>query len=447
VSDESGVDGFVERVARRRAVASTRRSFLGRLGKVALVVAGGPALAATLGGGVAEARVCGQSGVSPLCDSFDCGATWGWCWYANGCCAGGLLKKICDCCAPLTPNPVGYCPPGTRVLCVVESCGADPRLQTATLSSLPTADPVALSVAFSRDAFPGAVPMAVVGDAESPVHAAIAGSLGRVVEGPVLLSGRGELAAAVAEELARLRVEFVTLAGPALAPGVAEALTARGIVVERVGDDPGDAPFSVAAARWSRGLTGARRAVVLAPGVAPAVAASAAAVAALHRLPLLVGGPDQVAAALAQPRPLRETFVVSADPAAAGGYPGGRSLAGATAEEQAARLATLQLELGGVPDRVVLGPSDAGNAALGLAGAPVLLHRPQQLDGVRDWLFAQRGGISSVRLAGALALPARRELQSILNEFEIHLLRGGPGEGLPVIPQPVEERPIGRARR
>jgi hypothetical protein len=443
------LDGAVEQLARTTAARTTRRSFLGRAARIAVVVAGGPALATLLGDGVAHARVCGQSGVAPPCDTFDCDATWGWCWYANGCCAGGLLKKICDCCAPNTPNPVGYCPPGTRVLCIVESCGADPRLQTTTLATTASRDPVALSVAVSRDAFPGRVPMAVVGDAESVVAASAAASLGRVVAGPVLLTRRDGLAPEVAGELDRLGTEFVALAGPALAPGVGEGLSARGIGVQRVGEDPDPTATSVAAAAWSRGRTGSRRALVVLPGAWDTVIAGAGAVAALHRLPLLVGPEEVVRPALDAPRPVTQTFVVSGDPADAARFPGGVAVAGPTPEAQAAALADLLLDLGGVADTTLLAEAgDAGAApGLALAGAPVVLHAPGTLDGARDWLFDRREGITALRIAGEEPVGLRRELQSILNEYEIHLLRGSAGQGLPVIPQPVAERPIGMARR
>ncbi len=442
------LDGYVEDLARRTATRTTRRSFLAKLGRVAVVVAGGSTLATVLGHDVAQARVCGQSGLSPLCPTFDCNETWGWCWYARGCCADGLLKKICDCCAPNTPNPVGYCPPGTRVLCIVESCGADPRLQTKATELLPERDPVRLSVAFSREAYPGSVPIAVIGDAASVPHAAVAASLGRVVEGPVLLTGRTALAADVADELARLQVEFAKVVGP-LAPAVDEALVARGIAIERVSASTDMAALSAEAAVWSRSMTGSRRAIAVLPGVPDAVVAGAASVALLHRLPLLIGAPEAVEQAVTAPRALTETFVVSSDPADAGRFPGGRGVTGSSPEELVSAVATLLLDLGGVPDVTLL--TEAGDAqplpGLALAGAPILAHRAGTLDGARDWLFAHRAVIRRARTAAAPSASLRRELQSLLNEFEIHLLRGSAGEGLPVISQPPEERPIGRARR
>lgn len=444
------LDGLVERLARRTADRTTRRSFLGRAGRAAVLVAGGPTLAVLLTrDDAAEARVCGQSGVAPKCGTYDCDATWGWCWYASGCCADGLLKKICDCCAPNTPNPVGYCPSGTRVLCIVESCGADPRLQVKRIEELPARDPVALAVALSVEAYPDGVPIAVLGDAEDVRAAAVAAALGRVVEGPVLLTGRDGLAPAAAAELRRLGVEFVKVAGPALPPAVDEALTGLGIVVERVGTAPGLARFSVEAAVWSRGLTGSRRALVVTPDVPDAVIPAVAAAALLHRLPLLFGDAAAVADGLAQPRPVRRTYVVAPSAEAAAAFPAAEAVSGDGVEALADAVSTLLLALGGAPDVVVLAATDdaPAAAALGLAGAPVLRHEPDSLEGVFDWLFAHRDRIAVARTAGPQPDPVRYALQSVLNEFEAHLLRGEAGEGLPVIPQPVDERPIGRARR
>lgn len=64
----NGFDEIVERWGRRTAARTTRRAFLGRVGKAAVLVAGGPALLVER----AEARVCGQSGVAPKCPTFAC---------------------------------------------------------------------------------------------------------------------------------------------------------------------------------------------------------------------------------------------------------------------------------------------------------------------------------------------------------------------------------------
>jgi hypothetical protein len=292
--------------------------------------------------------VCGQSGVAPKCDTFTCNATWGWCWYASGCCADGALKKICDCCAPNTPHPVGYCPSGTRVLCILESCGADPRLMTKPVDVLGTAHPTRLTVELSRRRFGGGAPIAVVGDAEGTAFAALAASLGGIVDGPVLLTPRGGLHPEVADELARLGAEFVKVVGPGLAGSIDSELAARGMRVERIGtsDDPEQLSAEVAA--WSRPLTGTRTALVVAPGVR--ALGPAAAVANGRRIPLLIGFGDAVHAALAEPRQVRTTLVVTHDPADAGRFAGGRAVAAGTHAELSRDLATLLIGLrGGVP--------------------------------------------------------------------------------------------------
>jgi hypothetical protein len=48
---------------------------------------------------------------------------------------------------------------------------------------------------------------------------------------------------------------------------------------------------------------------------------------------------------------------------------------------------------------------------------------------------------------GALRTESYYELQSIVNGFEAHKLIGVSGQGLPVIDQPLSERPLGLARR
>jgi hypothetical protein len=157
VSD--ALDVAVERLGRWTARRTTRRSFLGRLGRGAVFLASGPTVALLLGDGErAAARVCGQSGVSPRCANFDCvghDEVWGWCWYASGCCAGGGLKKICDCCAVNWPNVHGYCPDGTNVKCIVESCGADPRVMQTPVARIAEDEAVAAAVRVSQVRFPG----------------------------------------------------------------------------------------------------------------------------------------------------------------------------------------------------------------------------------------------------------------------------------------------------
>jgi hypothetical protein len=101
---------------------------------------------------------------------------------------------------------------------------------------------------------------------------------------------------------------------------------------------------------------------------------------------------------------------------------------------------------------IVVAPrgSSAVAGAVGLS-APIVLHEPGNLNGARDWLYAreQRGRAErcyAIGAAGQLGSGGIWELQSILNGFEVNRLIGVSGQGLPVINQPVDERPIGKAR-
>src|SRR5688500_5480805 len=148
------IDATTERMGRWMAARMTRRHFVNRLAQVAISVAGGPGLAMAMPR-TAEAGGCGKSGVPPRGPAYDGGypnSVWGWCWYASGnaCCAGGGLKKICDCCTRAWPNVHGYCPSGTNVRCIVESCYADPRVQTVPLVRVERGDPLSAALAVSE---------------------------------------------------------------------------------------------------------------------------------------------------------------------------------------------------------------------------------------------------------------------------------------------------------
>jgi hypothetical protein len=107
----------------------------------------------------------------------------------------------------------------------------------------------------------------------------------------------------------------------------------------------------------------------------------------------------------------------------------------------------------GVSPRTVVVAPRGSNALAGAAGlsAPIVLHEPGNLNGARDWLYAreQQGRAErcySIGAAGQLDAGGVYELQSILNGFETNRLIGVSGQGLPVITQPLDERPIGKAR-
>lgn len=448
----NGVDGLVEHLGRRLASRTSRRGFLAQAGRVAVVVAGGSTIALALES-PAIARVCGQSGVSPKCANYDCHDTWGWCWYAKGCCAGGLLKKICDCCAPNTPNPVGYCPSGTRVKCIVESCGADPRLQTRIIRRLRSHDAVELALTVSRTRFPQTGrPVAVLGWSGNAGATAVAASLSRVADAPVLLTDLAALDVRVSEEMDRLGTEFVLLVGGDFAPPVLAALAAQGRTVHQIAGGPELEDMAAQAAIWSRERSGARTAVTVMPGVGFQAVGAAAALAAAKGWPLVFGDGPRSQAALRRPELVRRTLVVSDDAGHAARFPGGESVVATSPAALSAALADRMLSEAVSVDTVVLSPVErAGTqAALAALGAPMLTYRRGTLEGAWNWLHAHRAGVQRAFVAG---LPEEfddkpyYDLQSLLNEFEAHLLIGQAGQGLPVISQPHAERPIGKARR
>jgi hypothetical protein len=212
----SRTEAFVEHATRWIATRASRRSFLGRTARAAMLVAGGPVLAGLVADGRAATRVCGQSGVSQKCPTFDCVGpdhVWGWCWYANGgaCCAGGGLKKICDCCVTDWPNVHGYCPGGTNVKCIVESCWADPRVMTVPLARVGDGSPASIALAVSRRRFPdGGAPAVVLGDAGDVLAASVAGAAAGAVARPLLLVERDDFPPELAAELRRLGATSAT---------------------------------------------------------------------------------------------------------------------------------------------------------------------------------------------------------------------------------------------
>jgi hypothetical protein len=90
-------------------------------------------------------------------------------------------------------------------------------------------------------------------------------------------------------------------------------------------------------------------------------------------------------------------------------------------------------------------------AAMATVPGTLVLHAPGAMDRATfDWLLARRLQIDRAFVGGQRSgFPAAAEydLQAVLNEYETHLLVGRGGDGLPVIPQPHSERPIGQARR
>lgn len=439
----SGFDDLVERLSRRSAARTTRRTFLARMGQAAVVVAGGPALASLLVER-AEARVCGQSGVAPKCPTFDCtypDSVWGWCWYASpGCCAGGGLKKICDCCTANWPFVHGYCPAGFNVRCIVESCLNDPRVMTKPIERVLGEDAAAVALARSRTR--ASAEIVVLGDAEDPRVGAIAGPVAAHLGAPLLLTGRSQLAASVVSEIDRLGATQVFAAGAVPASHL-DALGDRGLEATHAG------LTSLEVARWMIDRTGHNRAVCIARGgVSASAAAAAAAVAGQLGMPLVIGvdSAKELAATV--------TWMVGPEATAhAGELSGGFPIRGTSREEIAMALATAAVGPMGVKNVFVrLAPAADPDVSVGLCGegGVLLYHPPGALGGaaygwVREHAIALRGAMAG-GITGALGDGGVYDLQSALHVFDTHLLIGQPGQGLPVISQPREEREIGRAR-
>ncbi|HEX7168633.1 MAG TPA: hypothetical protein VF230_16755 [Acidimicrobiales bacterium] len=453
---EPRLDHITEGAARWLARRTTRRSFLGRVGRGAVFVAGGSSLATVLVATDAEARVCGQSGVSPKCPTYDCDDVWGWCWYATGCCAGGELKKICDCCRANHPNVHGYCPSGTNVLCIVESCGADPRVQVVSLRRVGSDDPVTVSAGASRMRFPAGEARSVwLTDAADQVLAAAAAPAAAKAGAPLLLTSGDALAIQTIAEIQRLGASSAVLVGPAR-PGIEAGLRRYGLTTERYLGGAGAVVVSEHVTAQFL-AAGARRVVCVEPhGLSASAAPLGAALAAAKGYPVVVGVDRAKAlasgAVAGSPRPVLTYLVGPEASARAGEVAGGHPFRGADWASLSREIFDVAFRVEGVDGGrfalIAVGVLPV-SAALA-AGGPILVHPPGGLDGVRDSLFLSRDRFRAGALCGAtngLTTEAYYEAQSIVNGFDAHKLIGVAGQGLPVIEQPEPERPIGLARR
>jgi hypothetical protein len=210
---------------------------------------------------------------------------------------------------------------------------------------------------------------------------------------------------------------------------------------------PDAGAFSAQAASWLRDVNGVGRTVCVVPsGTSGAAAAVAAAFGGATGAPLVVG----IDAAKAAGVP---TLLVGPEAAArAGEVPGSQTTSSASITGIAVELADRVLAAGVPASTVVVAPR-GNNAVAGAVGlsAPIILHEHGNLNGAREWLYAreQRGRAErcyAIGSFGQLGSGGIYELQSILNGFETNRLIGVSGQGLPVISQPVDERPIGKAR-
>ncbi len=442
---QSRLDSGVERLSRWTAARLTRRSFFHRAGQVAMMVAAGPAVATILAR-QADARVCGQSGVTPKCATFDCNGTddvWGWCWYANdGCCANNGLKKICDCCTVNYPNVHGYCPSGTNVRCIVESCGQDPRVLRVELAPIAW-DPTSgyhHAAILAGHASARTVVIAPAADRWAQLIAApLAGTLGAPLF-PVANTG---LSAADRDVLRVLGAVRILTVGRLSAEAVGSLSE---FTVDVVSSSTDAGPMSIEVGQHIRRINDVNRSVTIATtGLSAEAAPLAANLAALNGFPLAVG--SAAAAALDMP-----TLLVGPEPTATG----------VPSERTAAKdLISLSIELADlasaapfVPaDRITIAPTGSLDI-VGLLnlGTPLVVHPLNVLGPLAKWFETHSlryGLLSGVYYAtgpGELSTEEFWKMQGMVNGFRVDQLQGVSGEGLPVIRQPWPERPIGLAK-
>ncbi len=443
------MDQAVEKVGRWTAARTTRRSFLHRLGQLAVFVAAGPTIAGLLIR-EAQARVCGQSGVTPKCDTFDCNGpddVWGWCWYASdGCCRNDGLKKICDCCTVNYPNVHGYCPSGTNVRCIVESCGNDPRVLNVTLTPLEWSashgyQHVAIKAALTAGYKTANRAVLVNGDQPwmGYVAAPLAGALGV----PLLqISAPGPHINDLAL-LAELGASEVMTVGNV--PGIA-ALTNASIGIDVVSSATDLSVLSrEVAARIAKINDINRTVTVETTGLSAEAAPAAAALAALGGFPLVIG--SAAAAAVGLP-----TLYVGPEPA---------DVSLVSDRTSATSLIDLSIELAELaaalpmvsPQKIAIAPSGSSEV-VGLVnlGVPVILHPLDTLGRLESWIqdhsvrYGELTEIYYTRGPGQLTTEEYWKLQAAANGFRVDQLQGVAGQGLPVIRQPVSERPLGMAR-
>ncbi len=442
---ENRFDDLAEWLTRWTAARSTRRSFLHRMGQLAVLVAAGPSIAGLLIR-EAQARVCGQSGVTPKCDTFDCvgpGDVWGWCWYASdGCCRNDGLKKICDCCTVDYPNVHGYCPSGTNVRCIVESCGNDPRVLTVAMTPIAWTAGVGYHHAAIRAAHPLANRAVVADDSDRWMQylaAPLAGALGV----PLLAVGADGPTGDDISLLLGLGVSEVLAVGPINGTGT---FTSSSITVDQVtsGSDLGTLSQQIADRIIK--INDIDRTVTLATtGLSAEAAPVAAAFAALGGFPIMVG--SAATAAVGSP-----TLYIGPEPTEVA-VPGDRTGA-TTLVDLSIELAELAAALPHVtPTRLALAPAGSSDV-IGLAnlGVPVVLHPLDQLGRLESWLqeHAVRWGeleaIHHTQGPGQLTTEEYWKLQAAANGFRVDQLQGVAGQGLPVHRQPLAERPLGLAR-
>ncbi len=446
-----GVDSSTEIAARWLAARSTRRSFLAGVARVAMIGVGTKAVSAVLTD-QAQARVCGQSGISPMCPTYDCvgpDVVFGYCWYASpGCCANGGLKKICDCCGVGYKNVQGYCPEGSAVYCVVESCLEDPRVQTVPLERYVVADVVEASIASLLDRAPGSSPTVVLVTGDDPLMVGVALPVATELGAPLVACDRGALRPGLSDALTRVGVRKFAVIG-SFAPALLTELERFG-TLDRITTTEDPASMSIETAKWMAQRTGFYEAVCVGAGAsALTLAPVAGAYAAQRRRPLLIS-PDAVGAFLGD-RSAAVALIGSEVAEASSRFAG--SVAINSDDPQLVSITVANRTFRAVSGRMGITFADASQSSIiaPLAlGATVVLVPQSSNDALRDWLMNTRKRFSGAVLARTVSAPADDALvyalQSALNGYDAHLLSGNDGDGLPVFAQPLAEQALGAVR-
>ncbi len=415
------------------------------MGQLAVLVAAGPTLAGLLVR-QAQARVCGQSGVTPKCDTFDCvgpGDVWGWCWYASdGCCRNDGLKKICDCCTFDYPNVHGYCPSGSNVRCIVESCGNDPRVQTVALTPVPWVGGVGYHHAAIRSGHPMANRAVLAADDDRWMQylaAPLAGALGAPLFG-ITADGPSQDDLTLLQDLG---VAEAVVVGPV--PNL-DRVTGAGIALDQFTSGSDLAQLSQQVATRIRTITDIDRTVTVeTTGLSGEAATLAAIFGALGGYPLAIG--SAAAAAIGSP-----TLYVGPEPADVS-LPSERTTANSVVD-LGIELAELAVALPHIrPNRIAIAPAGSSDV-VGLVnlGVPVIVHPLDRLGPLEGWIqdhslrWGELAEIHYTQGPGQLTTEEYWKLQGSANGFRVDQLQGVAGQGLPVIRQPLSERPLGKAR-
>ena len=103
--------------------------------------------------------------------------------------------------------------------------------------------------------------------------------------------------------------------------------------------------------------------------------------------------------------------------------------------------------------RIAIAPAGSSDV-IGLVnlGVPIVLHPVDALGPLESWIqdhsvrYGELTEIYHVDGPGRLRTEEYWKLQAAANGFRVDQLMGQPGQGLPVIRQPLAERPIGMAR-